>query len=77
MDVLITDLDMPGQMDGWDLAAQVSEEHPEIAQVATSGTRHIPDADLPDGGVFLPKPYEASNLIGTVQHQLEAGKERP
>ena len=73
IDVLFTDVDMPGRLNGLGLAAQVANERPEIVQVVTSGSRRIPDVELPDGGVFLQKPYKASELIFTVNKQLDGG----
>jgi two-component SAPR family response regulator len=55
--VVFTDVDMPGRMNGVQLAACVHELRPEVGIVVTSGERHIPDESLPDDGCFLPKPY--------------------
>jgi CheY-like chemotaxis protein len=53
--VLFTDVDMPGDLDGLDLAELVHGRWPAIKLVVTSGrslTRAIPDA-----GQFIAKPY--------------------
>lgn len=73
--VLFTDINMPGTMDGLVLAAQVVRTAPDVALIVTSGKRRIPDADLPDHGVFLPKPYCRSDLVRAVRDQLEARRQ--
>ena len=70
--LLFTDINMPGAMDGLVLAKRVMETSPDVALIVTSGKRRIPDADLPDHGVFLPKPYCRSDLVQAVQSQLHA-----
>jgi two-component system, response regulator PdtaR len=70
--LLFTDINMPGTMDGLVLAEHVVRTSPDMALIVTSGKRRIPDADLPDHGVFLPKPYRRSDLVNAVHDQLEA-----
>ena len=55
--VLFTDIQMPGSMDGLKLAAAVKGRWPPIKIVATSGLVDVRLDDLPEGGRFLPKPY--------------------
>jgi CheY-like chemotaxis protein len=64
--VLFTDINMPGEMDGLALARRVSSERPEIKVVVTSGKQWLDSSSLPDDGVFLPKPYRASQLKAAV-----------
>ncbi|HEX2763120.1 MAG TPA: response regulator [Allosphingosinicella sp.] len=70
VDVLFTDVNMPGQIDGIALACRAHRARPQLALVVTSGKQRIPDAELPDHGVFLPKPYGASELVRVVTTQL-------
>jgi CheY-like chemotaxis protein len=63
IDVLFTDIEMPGSMNGFTLAARVAERWPHIRLVITSGRcRPMPD-DVPDHGMFLPKPYLADQVL--------------
>jgi CheY-like chemotaxis protein len=65
--ILFTDIQMPGSMDGLKLAAAVKGRWPPIKIVATSGLVNVrPDA-LPEGGRFLPKPYNPIQLTATLQ----------
>jgi CheY-like chemotaxis protein len=56
IDLVFTDIQMPGRLDGIGLARLLRERHPALPVVLTSGTAVPPD-DL-DGALFLPKPYD-------------------
>ncbi len=60
--VLFTDVQMPGDMDGLDLARAVHALRPDIKILVTSGGLRLSDADLPDDGRFVPKPYEVERV---------------
>ena len=70
VDVLFTDIDMPGAMDGLDLAEKVHVDRPEVEIIVTSGDKIMKDADLPDNGTFLPKPYRTNQLVKIVRTKL-------
>ena len=65
--VLFTDIQMPGSMDGLKLAAAVKGRWPPIKIVATSGLVNVQPDDLPEGGRFLPKPYNPNQLTATLR----------
>jgi CheY-like chemotaxis protein len=60
--VLLTDLTMPGSMDGVRLAHYVRDRWPPITIMATSGRPTRGNDDLPSGARFFPKPYSPSTL---------------
>ena len=60
--VLFTDIRMPGSMDGLELARVVHERWPEIKILLTSGDTWPAPEVIPDDGRFLAKPYRLSNL---------------
>ncbi|HZH51547.1 MAG TPA: response regulator [Microvirga sp.] len=61
--VLFTDIDMPGSMDGMALAEEVHRRWPHILLLISSGyARPHPDA-IPDHGHFVPKPYRAAAVV--------------
>jgi len=66
--VIFTDIQMPGSMDGLKLARAVRGRWPPIKIIATSGV-HVGESDLPEGGRFLPKPYNSAQ-IAVVLRQL-------
>ena len=63
--LIFTDIDMPGSMDGLSLAAAVRDRWPPIQIIITSGKR--PEAAIPDGARFLPKPYRIDKLCHAVE----------
>ena len=64
--LLFTDVQMPGAYDGMDLARQVHQRWPNILLVITSGRKRPTEAEIPDDGRFVPKPYKADDLLGQV-----------
>src|SRR6266436_4185155 len=60
--VVFTDIQMPGSMDGLKLARAVRGRWPPIKIVATSGLVDVGEKDLPQGGRFVSKPYQAEAL---------------
>lgn len=69
--VVFTDVNMPGDMDGVGLAHEVSATRPDVKVIVTSGARSVPDEDLPDESVFLPKPYPTQKLVNIVSEKLD------
>ncbi len=69
--LLFTDVDMPGDMDGIELARQVSRDRPDVELIVTSGAVHVPDGALPDDGTFIAKPYRPEWLAGLVIEKLD------
>lgn len=68
--VLFTDIQMPGQMSGLDLAEQVHRDWPDVELIVTSGGQKVEDSELPDNGTFLSKPYRASRLVEIVKQKV-------
>ena len=68
--LMFTDVDMPGSMDGLMLAAAVRDRWPPIRIIVTSGHRHLSDDTLPVKGCFLDKPYDTSRLVATMRQMI-------
>jgi CheY-like chemotaxis protein len=68
--VMFTDIQMPGGMDGIELARRVHELRPDIGIIVTSGRQRPPHSPLPDRGIFLPKPYRAQQLLDVVGREM-------
>ncbi len=61
--VLFTDINMPGSLDGLELARRVHEARPNVQIILTSG-RIRPDASMtPPGGTFIEKPYASDDIV--------------
>lgn len=61
IDALFTDIELPGAC-GLDLAAMLCRERPAMKLVVTSGIHAVETAALPEGGVFVSKPYTAAQM---------------
>lgn len=66
VDVILTDIDMPGSMDGLALAARVNDRWPPVKIVVMSGKRRPTRAELPDRARFIAKPFNSAELLQTV-----------
>jgi two-component system, response regulator PdtaR len=62
--LVFTDVNMPGSMDGLQLAACVRDRWPRVHIVVTSG-RSCP-ADKLGGAVFVPKPYYGRSIVDAI-----------
>jgi CheY-like chemotaxis protein len=60
--LLLTDVTMPGSMDGVRLAHHVRKRWPPIKIIVTSGRPGATLSDLPLGSMFFPKPYAPETL---------------
>jgi CheY-like chemotaxis protein len=59
VDILFTDLDLRGGMDGAALARRARELRPDLPVVYTSGRgSQIENLQPVDGSLFVPKPYD-------------------
>jgi DNA-binding NtrC family response regulator len=67
IDVLFTDIRMPGSMDGLELAHRVHERWPDIAIIIVSGNIFVSRDELPEGARFLPKPYDMHKIVDIVR----------
>jgi CheY-like chemotaxis protein len=62
VDILFTDIDLPGGMDGTALARRARQLRCDLPVIFTSG-RYRPDvSSAVAGAAFLPKPYNFSTL---------------
>jgi CheY-like chemotaxis protein len=68
--VVFTDLNMPGSMDGLRLAHAIRHRWPPVQLVLTSGRLRIRKEDLPERGIFLNKPYSGAELVHAVRGLL-------
>jgi CheY-like chemotaxis protein len=71
IDVLFTDVDMPGQFDGLMLAALVNEQWPSTKIIVTSGHLKLAQGKLSAAGEFVPKPYRPDAIVASI-HRLMA-----
>lgn len=65
--VMVTDVDMPGSMNGIELAHYVRDHWPEIQILVISGKVGVAPRELPAGALFMSKPYQEPRLINTIE----------
>lgn len=67
--IVFTDIEMAGVFDGLALAVLVSQRWPECRVIVTSG-QVLPSADqLPQGALFLAKPYRQEHLVAALHNR--------
>jgi two-component system, cell cycle response regulator CpdR len=70
-DVVVSDVSMPEGVSGIDLAEQVREKYPRSKVILVSGHARAQLPELPEGVVFLPKPYRMRQLIALLPAPIE------
>jgi CheY-like chemotaxis protein len=71
VDLLFSDIIMPGELDGMALARQVKEEYPDVAVLLTSGFAKAANAQEA-GFPILRKPYKLATLARAIRDALDA-----
>jgi CheY-like chemotaxis protein len=64
---VITDIRMPGSMDGWGLVRWMSEHVPQVPVIVTSGYRIELEKHAPSVAAVVPKPYDIAKVISLVR----------
>jgi len=68
--LLLTDIQMPGSMDGLGLAHSVHERWPPIKIIMVSGQLKLANTDIPTDSRFFEKPFEAGEMIAEMQSMI-------
>jgi two-component system, response regulator PdtaR len=75
IDLVLTDVRMPGGMDGIGLARLIRDELPQIKLVVASA--HLPASPIGTlADAFFSKPYDVGAVIGAIAGLLANGTER-
>jgi PAS domain S-box-containing protein len=74
MDLLLTDVDLPGGMSGVELATTVRRTQPDVPVIFTSGfvDRHADMIGSMSLVEVLPKPFHRADVVRSVSHLLKA-----
>ena len=73
LDLLLTDIQMPGQADGNAVAAKAKELYPGIPVIYVSGRPESLKNKVGGRDVFVHKPYGPAAIISTVKRLLGMG----
>ena len=86
-DLVILDIMMPTDYEGFDVAREIREKHklidlPILMLTSIHKTKKVPyrftpDADYLPVDVFLDKPIEPEQLVGIIQEMLGKRREEP
>lgn len=71
MSLIVTDIHMPGALDGLALAHAVAERRPNVAIVVVSARVAPAPAELPDGVVFVGRPFSESQFVAAIRRATE------
>lgn len=77
IDVVFSDVEMPGDMDGFALARWVRANKPGLQVILTSGAERSADiaATLCEAGPLMKKPYASQDVVDRIR-QLDAKAKR-
>jgi CheY-like chemotaxis protein len=68
--LVMTDVQMPGSMDGLKLAHTVHERWPPIRIILVSGQLKLSSTEIPADSRFFGKPLEAAEMIAQMQKMI-------
>lgn len=71
--VVVTDVDMPGSMDGIRLAHYVRRRWPPIQLLVISGKVGVQPQELPQGVQFMSKPFQEPKLLNVIETLASSG----
>jgi CheY-like chemotaxis protein len=66
-DVLFTDIMLPGEITGWDIAERCRKSKPDLPVIYATGYSRVHARPVP-GGIIFNKPYPIEKLVATVRH---------
>lgn len=74
IDLLLTDVGLPGGITGFEIARRARRKRPELAVIITSGTDPAlqSGADLRDGHPYVRKPYDPDALVSEIRRLLRS-----
>lgn len=69
IDLLLTDLRLPGTIDGWDIAERARLARPDLPVIYASAYSYVTPRQVP-GSVVLDKPYPREALLDALDDLL-------
>ena len=75
VELLFSDVEMPGGTDGFALARHVAQHWPWIEIVMASGRVAPGPGEMPDGATFIPKPFTAEMVHDHLRDKLPSDKQ--
>ncbi|MGO7985042.1 response regulator [Rhizobium leguminosarum] len=73
IDLVFTDVQMPGTMDGIKLSHYIRDRWPPVRLIVASGAAILEESDLPTGSRAFSKPYDNHAITDAMAHLLSIG----
>ena len=73
VDLVFTDVQMPGTMDGIKLSHYIRDRWPPVRLIVASGEAILEESSLPTGSRFFSKPYDNHVITDAMAHLLSIG----
>ncbi len=70
IDLVFTDVQMPGTMDGIKLSHYIRDRWPPVKLIVASGADIVEESMLPGGSRFFSKPYDELTITEAMAHLL-------
>lgn len=75
-DVLVTDIWLPGKIDGWQIAESCREHDPHLPVICATGFSPVAARPVP-GSLSLQKPYQPADVVKAVQEMSRVRRAPP
>ncbi len=76
IDLVFTDVQMPGTMDGIKLSHYIRDRWPPVKIIVASGKAILEESSLPEGSWFFSKPYN-DHAITNMMARMLSSEARP
>ncbi len=70
IDLVFTDVEMPGMMDGIKLSHYIRNRWPPVKLIVASGRAILKESSLPEGSRFFSKPYSDHAIADAIAGML-------
>ncbi|MBH0236468.1 response regulator [Methylobrevis albus] len=70
IDLVFTDVQMPGTMDGIKLSHYIRDRWPPVKLIVASGAAILAESSLPGGSRFFAKPYDGTAITDAMARLL-------
>lgn len=65
--VVLTDIDMPGAMDGLKLAHYIRKRFPPTLLLVASGRVSVPPGEMPENSAYFKKPFDPAAVLRRIE----------
>ena len=77
IDLVFTDVQMPGTMDGIKLSHYIRDRWPPVKLIVASGKAILEESSLPEGSRFFSKPYSDHAITDAMVRMISSDSRLP